>query len=92
MGYPAFAYGSETQPDEEHWTRMPRQLRNSLLAYVEQYESPPEGELDGPCLWLDIETGRCKHHEFRPNVCRDFRIGSAGCLDWRAEYLVLCPP
>src|ERR1035437_8520679 len=25
-----------------------------------------------PCLWLNLETKRCKHYHFRPDVCQDF--------------------
>ncbi len=88
MGYPAFFVGSDKQPAEEYWTRLPVELKNRLLAYIANYDSPPNGELDGPCVWLDVDSGRCKHHEFRPKVCRDFRTGSRACLDWRAVYLV----
>lgn len=88
MGYPTFLYGSATQPDEEHWVRLPSELKESLLAYIDQYEPLPDGQLDGACVWLDNKSGRCKHHEFRPQVCRDFRIGSRGCLQWRRAYLV----
>ena len=88
MGYPSFVYGLANQPDEEHWGRLPTDLKESLLAYIDQYEAPPDGQLDGPCLWLDTASGRCKHHEFRPQVCRDFRVGSRGCLEWRRAYLV----
>jgi Fe-S-cluster containining protein len=90
MGYPVFLHDSSSQADEEAWTWMPAELKRSLLASIEDYQTPPDGQLDGPCLWLDTETGRCKHHEFRPQVCRDFQIGSRGCLDWRAVYLVSC--
>lgn len=90
MGYPTFRHGSATQADEEPWTRLPGELKESLLSYIDQYQHPPNGQLDGPCLWLDTESGRCKHHDYRPQVCRDFRVGGAGCLQWRSDYLVSC--
>ena len=70
---------------------MPADLKSTLLAYIDSYQPPPQGELDGPCIWLDRESGLCKHHQFRPQVCREFQTGGRGCLDWRAVYLVSCP-
>ncbi len=36
---------------------------------------------DGACIALDRSTGRCRIYEQRPAACREFRVGSAGCLD-----------
>ena len=86
MGYPAYLYDLESQPDEPHWTTLPQGLKEQLLDYIASYRAPAEGELDGPCIWLDLESRRCMHHEHRPKVCRDFSVGSQGCLDWRAHH------
>ncbi|MBM3956593.1 MAG: hypothetical protein FJ313_00900 [Gemmatimonadetes bacterium] len=40
-----------------------------------------------PCFWL--EDGRCRHYAHRPAVCRNFRPGSLGCLDWRKRHLLV---
>ena len=32
------------------------------------------------CLWLDEVTGRCKHYEYRPMLCREFELGGDVCL------------
>ena len=59
-------------------------------SYVADYRLPDYGSdpqsFDGPCIWLDLDSRRCKHHEFRPRVCRDFEIGSSGCRQWRRYY------
>lgn len=86
MGYPAYLHDLESQPDEPHWTALPSELKEQLLLYITDYEPPREGELDGPCVWFDLDTRRCKHHEHRPQVCRDFKVGSQGCLDWREHH------
>ena len=83
MGYPAFVHDSPGQADEAHWTSLPRALKKELLDYIAEYEAPGPGQLDGACFWLDQETRRCKHHQHRPQVCRDFRIGGQDCLGWR---------
>ena len=39
-----------------------------------------------PCSWFEPETRRCKHYDHRPDICRDFNMGSdemGGCLDQR---------
>ena len=71
---------------EQHWVSMPADLKQELLDYMQHYESPADGELDGVCVWFDQEKRICKHHEHRPNVCRDFQVGSKDCLDWRKHY------
>ncbi len=76
-------------PGEDYWHKLPEHLRDELNEFVSDYRIPAADnpdELDGPCFWLDPETRLCKHHEHRPNVCRDFDIGSKGCLDWRWHY------
>ena len=70
---------------EEHWHCLPAHLRVELEAFVANY-SVAEGELDPHCFWLDLNTRLCKHHEYRPRVCRDFDIGSRGCQEWRNHY------
>ncbi len=86
MGYPAFLNGSETQADEEYSTSLPIDLKTELLHFIAAYQPPPVGDLDGPCVWFDMQSRGCKHHAHRPRVCRDFAIGSQGCLDWRQAY------
>jgi len=39
-----------------------------------------------PCIWYDEPTRRCRHYEHRPQVCREFEIGSPDCLEFRREY------
>ena len=80
MGYPAYS------EDESYWEELPVHLKDELRDFISNYNAPPEGELDGPCFWLDPESRLCKHHEYRPRVCRDFEIGNAQCLDWRKFY------
>lgn len=75
---------------ESHWHNLPDDLREQWQAYVDQYQRPDYGDdvssFDGPCFWLDPDTRLCKHHSFRPNVCRDFETGSPECQQWRKHY------
>ena len=88
MGYPPYIEGNDHQAPERNWTELPEELRRELIEYRDQYQHPPVGELDGPCFWYDIETKLCKHHQYRPNVCRDFKVGCSDCLQWRQHYRV----
>lgn len=41
---------------------------------------------DGWCAALDRETFMCSIYENRPDICRDFEMGSYECLDERSAY------
>jgi Fe-S-cluster containining protein len=86
MGYPAFMDPVAGSCDLDYWQAMPDTLREELMAAIAAYQPPAAGELDGPCLWFDMETRQCKHHHYRPRVCRDFQVGSPGCRNWRWHY------
>ncbi|MFN0052640.1 MAG: YkgJ family cysteine cluster protein, partial [Planctomycetales bacterium] len=40
------------------------------------------------CLWFDPQTRKCRHHEWRPQVCRDYEMGGDECLALRRRFLV----
>ncbi|WP_147866462.1 YkgJ family cysteine cluster protein [Stieleria maiorica] len=102
MGFPAFNLTLEQLADVEHidlasladaasadlarWIAMPAGLREGVLEQMANHVAPKNGALDGPCTWLDLQTKRCRHHQHRPQVCRDFPVGGVGCLQWRAAY------
>ncbi|MGI9465925.1 MAG: YkgJ family cysteine cluster protein [Rubripirellula sp.] len=98
MGYPSYVTRSQSDKDqagsdvtEQAWLDMPDSLKQELRHYIENYQPPTEGELDGPCVWYDAASRRCKHHEHRPQVCRDFSVGGKGCLEWRSHYRLHYP-
>jgi Fe-S-cluster containining protein len=77
-------------PGEPYWHSMPDDLKAEWESYVAEYRLPDYDSdprsFDGPCSWLDLETRRCKHHDHRPRVCRDFKTGSNACHQWRDYY------
>lgn len=77
-------------PGESYWHALPDELRSQWESFVADYQLPEYGEdpktFDGPCIWLDMETRRCKNHEHRPRICRDFETGSSECHQWRVYY------
>lgn len=75
---------------ESYWESLPDDLRQQWLMHVRQYRLPDYTDqvesFDGPCIWLDLETRQCRHHEHRPQICRSFEVGSADCRAWRRHY------
>lgn len=41
------------------------------------------GEQGLPCLWFDPAARTCLHYADRPQVCREFAVGSHACRRWR---------
>jgi len=71
--------------DAERAQAMPAAAKET---YIRTQAAIERGEYDqdGPCCWLDPETQQCRWHDFRPQVCRDFRIGSKDCARIRKQY------
>lgn len=58
---------------------------DELLAQVEAYANGPRFRKTNPCIWLDLDTGKCKHHEVRPAACRWFVPGCEACNELRRK-------
>ena len=64
-------------------TQVPRELMRDILHFNRYVrDSQPE---DTPCIWLDLETLRCRHYEHRPLICREFEMGAPDCLETRRD-------
>ncbi len=80
--------GAGGWPEAEDWERfkrLPTKARVILKKYIDRVlgNSPPgDGE---PCCWLDKTTMRCRFYEHRPQICRDFEMGSEACRAWRED-------
>jgi Fe-S-cluster containining protein len=48
----------------------------ALRIQFDQRGWPASGE---DCVWYDAETRRCRHHQWRPEICEEFEVGGAGC-------------
>ena len=74
--------------DKDRWARMPEELRQQLREYGDNLRAKkrPPHPTHPVCLWLDRENNRCRHYEWRPQICRDFEVGSRDCHSWRKEY------
>jgi Fe-S-cluster containining protein len=60
-----------------------------LLAPVDEHLAALAADDFGQaCIWLNRETKRCSHYDFRPGVCRDFERGSEACVQIRLRHKV----
>ncbi len=70
MGSPPFTPLSfrDVPPD------FPEELRRELTEYWQASGTggTDRGGLELPCLWLDVQTNLCRHHEWKPPICREF--------------------
>jgi Fe-S-cluster containining protein len=70
------------------WEEIPTHLRDELEAY---HKAVDAGEIDSryeeglPCLWLDVETGRCRNYEWRPLACKHFPVGGKDCRGFHRD-------
>jgi Fe-S-cluster containining protein len=64
---------------EHELSQLPHELR-------EEVEKSTENT--SPCIWLDLETRKCKNHEHRPFVCSEFEVGGFECHCLRAYYCI----
>lgn len=64
---------------------LPAELRAELERYIALPVSRerPDGEV---CLWFDPVARQCKHYDLRPEICREFEMGSDFCHSWRRRY------
>lgn len=78
------------RPGESYWHALPEDLRADWVAFVESYQTPEYGDsvdtFDKACIWFDMNSRQCRHHQYRPQVCRDFEAGSKQCQEWRNHY------
>ncbi|HTI49616.1 MAG TPA: YkgJ family cysteine cluster protein [Planctomycetaceae bacterium] len=44
------------------------------------------------CLWFDPAARRCRHYEWRPQLCHDYELGGDACLALRREHLPASVP
>ena len=63
---------------------LPRDLQQEMLEL--QKREDELWRLGRPCTWFDESTGKCRHHEHRPNICRNYDIGSELCLEVRERF------
>lgn len=73
--------------DVERVKALPPEAISELRDYLKNLLAGNKPE-DPACIWLKKQTMRCRYHEHRPMICRDFEVGSEDCLAWRHQYNV----
>jgi Fe-S-cluster containining protein len=89
IGSPVAIYTYRTSHSGPYLFR-PRDLPRHLADEIDRYfDGLKAGEkpVDN-CLWFDETTRQCKHHEWRPQVCRKYDVGCDLCLKERAPFVV----
>jgi len=92
IGSPVAMYTYRTSYSGPYLYR-PKNLPEELAREIDHYfaglkrgEEPVDH-----CLWFDVETRKCKHHQWRPQVCRNYQVGCESCLNERRPYVVTQP-
>jgi Fe-S-cluster containining protein len=82
-------YASRPEWTERHPYR-PAGLPDELIREIDDHflglrrgQEPLE-----KCLWFDAATRRCRHYDWRPQVCQDYELGGDACLILRKERLL----
>jgi Fe-S-cluster containining protein len=88
IGSPVVLYQSRPGWESRHPYR-PEGLPAHL---VEEIDSHFAGVFRGHepqdvCFWYDPKSRRCKHYDWRPQVCRDYERGSRECVNLRRPFV-----
>ena len=92
IGSPVLLYASRPDipgPNPFRPPGLPKKLIREIddcFLWLRRGEEPQE-----QCLWFDQETRRWKHYEWRPQLCRDYELGGAGCLIERRPFVAEIP-
>jgi Fe-S-cluster containining protein len=86
IGSPVVLYASQSHYTNSHPFR-PADLPQELIDEINfHFSGLSRGqEPQDCCLWFDPVTRLCKHHQYRPQVCRDYEIASRECLRERKK-------
>lgn len=80
MGVP-FHFGPSRPGVDPFWANVPTDLRADLQHFIDEGAA----ELGTPCYWYDAANKICRHHAYRPKICRDFELGSQRCINLRRD-------
>lgn len=88
-GSPVTLYVSRTEWQSQQHPYRPAGLPEELIREIDEHfgglfrgQEPPER-----CLWFDAQARRCRHYEWRPQVCRDYELGGVACLASRSAHI-----
>ncbi len=58
---------------------------DELMEQIDAYAKSARFRDVNPCLWLDLDCGKCRHHRVRPVLCRWFEPGCRACNELRVK-------
>jgi len=84
--------------DDLEFRELPAELKRELIDRWDSVFGDKREKVNGritdsvglPCVWLDVETRRCRHYEHRPVLCQEYQPGSDDCLELR-EFAGIAP-
>jgi uncharacterized protein len=88
IGSPVVLYASRPGEPDPHPFRpadLPEHLQEEIdrhFAGLRRGDEPQER-----CLWFDAHSRRCRHYQWRPDICREFELGGPSCTTVRAKAL-----
>ncbi len=75
---------AEADPQQARWFAAAPPEAHALIR--KWLRDPRRGE-PNPCVWLDLQTRRCRWYACRPRACReDIVPGDRSCRVWRKAY------
>lgn len=81
MGVPPFDEFDGAIDDQDiEYQRLPDELKREI---DEAWDKGTTWFVNKPCIWLDLETRKCRHYEHRPLVCERFEPGNPICIEDR---------
>jgi uncharacterized protein len=88
IGSPVLLYASRPDIAGPHFYR-PEGLPDKLIQEIDDsFLGLARGqEPQTKCLWFDANQRRCRHYEWRPQVCIDYELGGDACLIEREKVL-----
>ena len=87
MGHPRFFWTQNLgSVVDELWIKLPTSLVNEIDRHLALHGGDENADFGTPCIWFDPIKKNCRHHEHRPQLCRDFQVGSDACLRLRRQH------
>jgi Fe-S-cluster containining protein len=79
-GVPEPIGGDDSAADYHRLVAAPAAAQAAYLGQV--------GTINAPCSWLDTAKKCCRYYEFRPDICRTFKVGGKWCSQYRELHQI----
>ena len=90
MGHPRYFWNQEQGTNvDELWIELPKSLVAEIETHLESLRGDEQADFGTPCIWFDDVERNCRHHRYKPQVCRDLEIGGEACLRSRRQFGII---